>query len=572
MPANPGPRSRWSLLEGASFDPLMGYEWLVVARWVFVGFIAGCAILADFFQIVPSGLPLLVCCGCMAGYNAFLAWSALPRKDPARTIRWTLLLDIVLFTSILHYSGDIENPFRFLYTLPVVAGAVILSRRAGYLLTLASIGAFCLLLALTLIDKMPVSLPHHHLDLMKSLQIHKIIDPDVNFEGWNYVAIHVFALSVLLLACAYGFGTLAARIRESERQVEEQNERMRSLLTILPEGVVLMELDGGILWANPAAAGLAPGLAAASCIQDLPDGLGVPERLKEGRTRTTEFESVRPDRILRHALLGTGTGGRIVWVFQDVTELRRLMAVALHQSKMVDLGYLAAGIAHEIGNPLSSISAILQVMQAKHPGPGIGERLTVLISHVDRIDRIVRDVTSFARPSAGMRPSVPLERVVDTSLQIFRMHDRARDITVRFDRPGLSRMACLAEDQFVQVLLNLLLNAADASKRPAEVQVSLSGGEDEVRIEVADRGAGMEEETQRRLFTPFFTTKEPGRGVGLGLFLSDWIVRSHGGRIEVTSAPGVGTTVRVCLPVKGVPMTIPAGNSSGGENGESLAG
>ncbi|MBI1849386.1 MAG: HAMP domain-containing histidine kinase, partial [Planctomycetes bacterium] len=213
------------------------------------------------------------------------------------------------------------------------------------------------------------------------------------------------------------------------------------------------------------------------------------------------------------------------------------------------------GIAHEIGNPLSSMSAIIDVMEMKQTAPGLIDKMRALRSHVDRIHRIVQDVTSFARPSAGRRTHVTVSQVIDKALQIFRLHERTRGIQLDVSAPDPSLVIEVVEDQIVQVLLNLLLNAADASSGKGVVAVRASRRDDRVLLAVSDSGVGMSEELQRRLFTPFFTTKDPGKGVGLGLFISESIVRGHGGSIDVRTALGAGATFTVVLPAVPSPVS-----------------
>jgi signal transduction histidine kinase len=133
-------------------------------------------------------------------------------------------------------------------------------------------------------------------------------------------------------------------------------------------------------------------------------------------------------------------------------------------------------------------------------------------------------------------------------VEIFRLHGKSKGIRVEVSEGPPSARVSVVEDQIVQVLLNLLLNAADASSESGTIRAGIANGNGMVSISVRDQGSGMSEEVCRQLFTPFFTTKEQGQGVGLGLFLSDSIARAHGGRIEVDSVPGTGSTFTLILP------------------------
>src|SRR5262249_21754089 len=186
--------------------------------------------------------------------------------------------------------------------------------------------------------------------------------------------------------------------------------------------------------------------------------------------------------------------------------------------------------------------------EMRKTAPDIADRLSAIRSHVERMSRIVQDVRDFSRPSTGRRTRVALNELVEKALHIFRMHEKSRGLRVEVASQNGPVTLDAVEDQIVQVLLNLLLNGADACGATGVIRIQLSGGRDEAAIAVIDHGTGMSERVRQHLFVPFFTTKEPGKGVGLGLFISDAIVRGHGGRIEVDSSPGVGSTFTVHLP------------------------
>jgi signal transduction histidine kinase len=530
------------------------YGWHVLARWWAVAFLALAALVARGSGFIPILWPLLAVTALMAGYNFLLQSTHWMRWQPDVVTRIVLFADVLALTAYLHFAGDIENPLALAYCLPVVAGALLLSKRSAFLLAGASIALFFALIALTAVDVLPVHLCHYHLDLLGNLTVEETVDPDSNPQGWNYIGAHMISLAAVLFGCAYGFGTLADRIHESNLALERENERIALLLNIIPDGVVLLDRSGAILHSNPAAAPLVR-TEGKTKIGELDPRLELPRRIASFAGPIEEFETHFDGRVLEHTLASRAEGNRIAWVIQDLTEQRRLTAQVMHMSKMIDLGLLAAGIAHEIGNPLSSMSAIIDVMEMKQTAPGVSDKLKSLRSHVERIHRIVQDVTSFARPSAGRRTRIAAPQIVDKALQIFRLHERTRGIRLDVHASDPALVVDVVEDQLVQVLLNLLLNAVDASSREGTVGVRASAAGGRVLLAVSDSGIGMSEETKRRLFTPFFTTKDPGKGVGLGLFISESIVRGHGGTIEVQTAEGKGATFTVSLPAAPLPVS-----------------
>ena len=515
-------------------DPFGRHAW---GRAVATLLLTFAAFLAHARGYIDTLLPLLGAAAGVAGYNFVLRLASRSRDLSA----WAFGLDILSLTVYLHYSGDIENPLVLAYAVPVVAGAVLVSRRFGYLLALASTSLFLGLLLLTVVDAMPLHLRHHHLDLLHDQDFHQRIDPDLDPRGRDYLVAHTGALLALLFGAAYGFGSLAERLRA-------ENRKMRTLLEILPEGVALLDPDGRILLAN---AGAERTIGGAAGWRGLDPRFEIAPRLARFAGPLEEHETETEGRVLAHGLARTGPGGPFVWVFRDVTERRRMTAQLIHQSKMADLGLLAAGIAHEIGNPLSSMGAVLEILETKPLAEDVRSRLRLLEDCIARIDRIVKEVTGFARPAPEPRGGVAVEAVVEKALSIARLHERVKRCRIETDLETGGARVRGVEDQLVQVLFNLLLNAADATEGRGPVQVQARRRDGEVRITVRDRGPGLSEEAQRRLFTPFFTTKEPGRGTGLGLFVSEAVVRGQGGRIEARSRPGEGAEFEVVLPVQG---------------------
>jgi two-component system, NtrC family, sensor kinase len=246
----------------------------------------------------------------------------------------------------------------------------------------------------------------------------------------------------------------------------------------------------------------------------------------------------------------------VITVGEDVTESHRVQRQTLQSEKLAAIGQLAAGVMHEINNPLATISACVAAIEGRLP-PGreaaqAGEYLQTIDREVDRCSRIVDGLLDFSRPKGGPRRPVSLNALVEESLFLLKHHQRFKQLhVVRALAPGLPETTGSAE-QLTQVLMALMLNAVDAMEQGGQltVRTGLSPGRgDEVVVEVQDTGMGIAPADQSKIFEPFYTTKPPGRGTGLGLSICYGIVSDHRGRIEVDSAPGRGATFRVFLPV-----------------------
>lgn len=238
-------------------------------------------------------------------------------------------------------------------------------------------------------------------------------------------------------------------------------------------------------------------------------------------------------------------------IMRDLTELKIKEQQIQHSERLATVGHMAAGVAHEVGNPLTAISSLVQLCQRKTQDPFVQEQLAKVRSHIQRITKIVRDLVDFSRPSSLEARRVQVNSLIESSVGLMRHDARCRDVDFKLDlSPELPPLTCVP-DQLHQVLVNLLLNAVDAmeGKEESRVKIGTRLSEGLIELSVRDNGKGIQEEDQRRIFEPFFTTKEVGRGTGLGLSVSHGIITKMNGTIAVDSTPGEGTLFTIKLPV-----------------------
>jgi PAS domain S-box-containing protein len=252
-------------------------------------------------------------------------------------------------------------------------------------------------------------------------------------------------------------------------------------------------------------------------------------------------------RVLREGRTVTGA----VLVGLDLRQRRALENQVLRTQKLAAVGLLAAGIAHEINNPLTGVVGYAKLLLEKSLAPDIRERVERIAASGERCRKIVEGVLLFSRQQGGTKERVDLRDVIERVSRIgeyqWKMHN------VRIVRQEMEEVHVLADrDQIEQVLLNLLSNAVDAMPRGGRVEVGLRRLPDgSGSLSVTDQGHGIPAEIQASIFDPFFSTKEIGKGTGLGLAISYGIVRDHGGDILVESTLGRGTTFTVILPPDG---------------------
>lgn len=226
-----------------------------------------------------------------------------------------------------------------------------------------------------------------------------------------------------------------------------------------------------------------------------------------------------------------------------------------HQEKMAAVGALAAGVAHEIGNPIAAMSGVLQEMvHEQSTGKRkltAGSKLALLQTHIHRLSAITREISEFAAPQPVERQLLDLNGLVRTTAGLMGYDKRMRRVNLRLNLDSQLPAIFGVADQLTQVIMNLLINAADALEltdgRPQEISLHTAVAGGNVRLTVADNGCGMDQDTLSRVFEAFFTTKRKGNGLGLSLCYS--IITGHDGAIDIDSTPGEGTQVQVILPL-----------------------
>jgi signal transduction histidine kinase len=221
-----------------------------------------------------------------------------------------------------------------------------------------------------------------------------------------------------------------------------------------------------------------------------------------------------------------------------------------HTEKMAAVGTLAAGVAHEVNNPLAGVLACVENMKADPDDAGAKDRyLDLIVDGLNRIERTVNTLLNFSRQREMSLEETSLNHNLKHVVELVGYQLRRADIEVVFDLDPSGAVVMADHFQMEQLFLNLVLNAVQAMPYGGELVLRTRVGEESVRAEVRDTGTGIPEEIRERIFDPFFTTREVGEGTGLGLSVSDTITAAHGGTIEVHSSEGVGTTFRVELPL-----------------------
>lgn len=237
-------------------------------------------------------------------------------------------------------------------------------------------------------------------------------------------------------------------------------------------------------------------------------------------------------------------------IIKDFTEFKQLQAQIDQSEKLAVIGQLAAGVAHEIGNPLASISSLVQILQRKSQDQFISEQLINIKENIDRITRIVRELVDFSRPPSYELAVQDITDIIKTALGIVKYDKRVRKVNfntvLKTELPKVN----IAADQLLQVFVNILFNAIDAIDGTGNISIKSYNDNNNVYIDIEDDGCGMDSNTMAKIFDPFFTTKEVGKGTGLGLSVSYGIIKRFNGEILVESELNKGSKFTVVLPIE----------------------
>ena len=238
-----------------------------------------------------------------------------------------------------------------------------------------------------------------------------------------------------------------------------------------------------------------------------------------------------------------------ILMLRDLGEVRKLQNEIRRKEKLAALGGLAAGVAHEIRNPLSSIKGLASFFKNKFAEDSDDrEAAEVMIREVDRLNRVISELLEFARPSNLNFKPTDIHNVLDHSVRLIQEDAKTKNINILLSKEEHLPTPLIDPDRFIQCLLNLYLNGIQAMEDGGNLSIrAFLGKMQDVRIEIADTGTGIAPEHMDKIFNPYFTTKSSGTGLGLAIVQK--IIEAHGGRITVRSAQGEGTVITISIPL-----------------------
>lgn len=356
---------------------------------------------------------------------------------------------------------------------------------------------------------------------------------------------------------------LVEDLTASERAVRAQKELTDRILASTPNAVLVVDKGGRLVLANrafyeffPVKSDEAEGrpLAEILPIAGLPEAIAeTTDSKKPQLSLEFKYKAASGEKILVSQITPMWQGEEVLVILRDVTLERAMQEQLYHTAALASIGELAAGVAHEVNNPLTSILGFSELLLAADLPEEAKKQLTIIQGNAQRAAKVVRNLLTFARRHPPEKRALNLNEVIQHELEMRSYQLRVSNIQVITElAPGLpSVMADL--QQFEQVFLNIITNAEQAMREAhggGTLTVKSEVRGDKIRLSLADDGPGILRENLNRIFDPFFTTKGPGKGTGLGLSICHGIVTEHGGRIYAESEVGKGATFFVELPLK----------------------
>jgi PAS domain S-box-containing protein len=384
-------------------------------------------------------------------------------------------------------------------------------------------------------------------------------------KGGEYIPLRVTA-SLLWDEDKTLQGTMAffqdLRVEEAlKEEVAGRNQYLLSILQASMDGLITLDAKGQVASWNRGASAifgvdsaqalgrhiddlLPPGL-----IREMPSSAASPGVSRHFEASLDRGECGQVDLLVtRTQIPGSGDAAGVSLVLKDVTELKRLEQELGQAENLAELGRLAASVAHEIKNPIAGLRGAMEMMSGVHqPADPRFAIFQEALAQMRRLDSLVKDLLSFAKPLAVRREPIPLSLVVEASMPfVAPVADEAR-VRISAEAPDSLPMICGDPQQLLQIFVNLLTNAVQATPGGGLVHLSARADAGYLAVSVVDTGCGIKPEIMANIFKPFYTTKHIG--TGLGLSIVQRIVNAHGGRIEIGSEEGTGSTFTVFLPV-----------------------
>ena len=532
-------------------------NWMIRLRWIAI-LVAFVLVLINVFylhylefHLFPA---LLICLGILLASNFAYIYFNSRRWFENYCISIQIIIDLIILTALLHFSGGIENPLAFIYIFHVMLSGIIHSRiQCFWIVVLTTI-----LFAGLAIGEMSGFLHHYTLEAFP----HTTYEHEGGQEVFHvakdkaYVASRIGMHFVLMSLTGMLTTSIIDRLRLAVFLSREARDRLNHFIQATGLGLLIINRDNEIECLNQHSDIWKPILTQGYDLTDwiLKNENAIKGTLSDGNIRIEERPLSADDESLRYYeivfapfLNEESEIERLAVFVRDITEKKMIEAEINHAGKMALVGQMASGISHEVGNPLASISARLSLMEDCQDPSMIKESISVLRGQIARINRIVQSISQVSRPSRGDYETFNIFDAIQETLDVLNLHQKSKKSKITYSPSRNPLFIRGIKDQIIQVMLNLGLNAFYSMPQGGELTISATRKDERVIIIVSDTGKGIAKENLKKIFDFFYTTKNTGLGIGLSLVAQ--IVDAHGGQLEVESQLGVGTRFLIDLPL-----------------------
>ncbi|MHC4266364.1 MAG: two-component system sensor histidine kinase NtrB [Planctomycetota bacterium] len=566
------------------------------------GLVTACLVSSYIFPVLKSAVPIYICAGTLLLFN--ICYFCVANKKPASAGLKDIVVgmtqveaDLVLLTVVLHFSGGVVNPFFLFYIFPVIIATIILPRSLSFVVGLTAILLFALLAVNEFKEGAFLALLGYH-----PLQLSVVSELSKNPV---YVLGAFVAFVFMVVLTQYLTRIIIARMTAKELEAARNSDLLKAVINAMSEGLIFVTSDKNVAICNPAATLWKKEATRTNSInrelenrensninkrsfEDFPpilaeymkslfsvDDKGTESgQIIEFNTTGSESRSIEarvsPVIGIDEQELGFVIVGKDLTEYKKLTkdlmerteevtainEMLKMSRIEMAQrEKMVAIGQMAAGIAHEIGNPLASLSSVVQYLGRKLSTHEEKEHLLLIKYQINRISNILKRMLRLSRPATAEYKWVDVNELIDNTLSLVKFDKRIRSTAIENISSTDLPMVWLNPQLLEQVFLNIFINALDAMNAKQEehentLKITREFKEGMIEVRVSDTGIGMKPEVCKRAFESFFTTKEIGKGTGLGLFISYNLITEVDGTIMMESEPGKGTTVVIRIPIR----------------------
>ena len=539
-------------------------RWLTLSRVAIVTFLLGITLFVDIrkTELLPETSFTTLYFLILLTYFLSILYIFLTKFIHNLTINIYIqaICDVLLISALVFVTGGIRSIYSIFYPLVIIYSVLFLARGGGLI-----IASSCSIVYGLLLD----------------LEYYQLIFPfvDMSFENYSFSAGYVLTRILINILSFYIIAILAsfvvekekiarALLAEKENAFDQLDLLHRSIIESVDAGIMTINLQGKIKSFNRAAEEITGFLFAEIDNMNIegifPGYMGMINHIIKDAYPSVEnrFDISIQGKNKKNLILGCSVSslkdnkekkiGDIL-VFQDLTKIREMESALAKSKKLALIGEMAAGLAHEMRNPLASISGSIQVLKKDLKLSAVDEKLMqIILRGKDQLENFIKDFLLLARPSSGSHEIISIREIIEDIVESVQYIPDWNDHIILKTSFGDNKKINANRTEMREVLWNLVLNAIQSIPDGGFINIETKAidnhyGQKFVEVRVSDTGIGIEKRYCEKIFEPFFTTKE--KGTGLGLAIVNRIIEGYTGKIEVSSVPEKGTTFILTLPV-----------------------